>query len=306
MRSIFSVALAILALAVIGSSAWTIHEVRKNDATTRLEITRAFDTLNAKLDRLTPSTVSHEHSDVRLFMIQAHLARATHPIVVLGDSIAEAATFPESICDHPVVNAGIGGVGVDELLAVAPSLLQGKAPALVVVAIGTNDAHASEGQEERFSASYARLLRSLAGISPKLVVANIPPVAPGGPLTQAAHLDPGLIDRFNQVLPNLAGMAGASFIDIHQALTANGPPAMLDGVHLAPATYDLWDAAMLRASRRRLTAPRLPPVDRGARCPNCTVENSTDRFKLTHGARYQIRIRYIMEYKYVSRYQKLR
>jgi lysophospholipase L1-like esterase len=252
MRSITSVALAILALAVVGSSAWTIHEIRKNDAATRLEIIRAFDTLNAKLDRLTPSTVSHEHGDVRLFMIHAHLARATHPIVVLGDSITEAATLPDAICNHPVVNAGIGGVGVDELLAVAPSLLQGKDPALVVVAIGTNDAHASEGQEERFRASYARLLRTLAGVSPRLAVANIPPVAPGGPLTQAVHLDPGLIDRFNQVLPNLADAAGASFIDIHQALTADGPPAMLDGVHLAPATYDLWDAAMLKGIKTAL------------------------------------------------------
>jgi lysophospholipase L1-like esterase len=243
--------LAILALAVLGSSAWTIHEVRKNSAA-GLEITRALDTLDAKLDRLQTTTVEHEHSDVRLFMIKAHLARATHPIVVLGDSITEAATLPEAICNHPVVNAGIGGAGVDELLAVAPSLLQGKAPALVVVAIGTNDAHASEGQEERFSASYVRLLRSLAGISSKLAVANIPPVTPGGPLTQAVHLDLGLVDRFNQVLPNLAGMAGASFIDIHQALTADGPPAMLDGVHLAPATYDLWDAAMLKGIKMAL------------------------------------------------------
>src|ERR1700722_16953946 len=137
MRSITSVALAILALAVIGSTASTTHEARKNNAATRLEMTSAFDTLNAKLDRLTTTTVAHEHSDVRLFMIQAHLARATSPIVVLGDSITEAATFPEAICNHPVVNAGIGGAGVDQLLAVAPSLLQGKAPALVVVAIGT-------------------------------------------------------------------------------------------------------------------------------------------------------------------------
>jgi len=252
MRSITSVASAILALAVVGSSAWTIHEVRKIDAATRLEIEKAFAALNAKLDRLGPTTVAHEHSDVRLFMIQAHLARAANPIVVLGDNITEAATLPQAICDHPVVNAGIGGAGVDELVAVAPSLLQGKAPALVVVAIGTNDAHASEGQEERFGASYARLLRSLADISPKLAVANIPPVAPGALLTLAAHLDPGLIDRFNQVLPNLAGMAGASFIDLHKALTANGPPAMLDGVHLAPATYDLWDGAMLKGIKTAL------------------------------------------------------
>ena len=78
------------------------------------------------------------------------------------------------------------------------------------------------------------------------------PLDAGALLTLAAHLDPGLIDRFNQVLPNLAGMAGASFIDLHKALTANGPPAMLDGVHLAPATYDLWDGAMLKGIKTAL------------------------------------------------------
>jgi lysophospholipase L1-like esterase len=253
MRSKFSVALAILALAVVvGSSAWTVHQVRKDNAATRLEMTRALETLNARLDRLTTTTVAHEHSDVRLFMIKAHLARATNPIVVLGDSITEAATLPEAICNHPVVNAGIGGAGVAELLAVAPSLLRDKAPAPVVVAIGTNDARASEGQEERFNASYARLLRSLAGVSSKLAVANIPQVSPDAPLTLAAHLDPALVDRLNQALPNLADTAGASFIDLHKALAANGQPAMFDGVHLAPATYDLWDAAMLKGIKTAL------------------------------------------------------
>ncbi|MDI3563937.1 GDSL-type esterase/lipase family protein [Bradyrhizobium sp. Arg816] len=278
-------ALTVAALIVIlGTSAWTIREVGKNnraiyqlsergqafeaarqldaarasersqafETARNVDVARAFDVLNAKVDRLKSTTISHEHSDVRRFMIAGHLARAANPIVVLGDSITEAADLPEMICGHVVVNAGIGGAGVDDLLAVAPSLLEGKALALVVIAIGINDAFAAEGQETRFSASYATLLQSLASVAPKLAVANIPPVAPNAALTKAAHLDAGLIDRFNLLLPDLAKTARASFIDLHEAVTAKGQPETLDGVHLAPSAYELWDAAMLAGINKAL------------------------------------------------------
>lgn len=274
MRSSVSVAFSLAALVgVLGTSAWSIREVGKNnrailqlserslqlsersevsETANKLEIARAFDVLNAKVDSLRLTTVGHEHRDVRRFMIEAHLARAASPIVVLGDSITEAATLPETICGHAVVNAGIGGANVDDLIAVASSLLQGKSPSLVVVAIGTNDAHATEGREERFSASYAKLLQSLASVASKLAVASIPPVDPSAALTVAVHIDAGLIDRFNLLLPKLAEKAGASFIDVGKAVTDKGQPETLDGVHLAPSAYDLWDAAMLTGIKKSL------------------------------------------------------
>ena len=138
-------------------------ELTKETAGAIKETADAIAALNTKVDRLGPATVGHEHSDVRQFMIRAHLARAVSPVVVFGDSITEAAVLPGAICGHAVVNAGIGGIGADELLKVAPSLLEGKSPALVVVAIGTNDAHSTPGREHQFSEAYATLHR-LAGI----------------------------------------------------------------------------------------------------------------------------------------------
>src|SRR5207248_5549709 len=176
MGSRVALALSIAAgVVVVATSAWTINEVGKNnraifnlsdraqvaDAERKQEVAAGFEALNRRIDRLRPGTVGHEHSDVRELVVGSQLARAKSPIVFLGDSITETAILPDAICGHPVVNAGIGGAGLDELQKVVPSLLVGKSPALVVLAIGTNDAYAVPGREGQFSASYVKLLQTL-------------------------------------------------------------------------------------------------------------------------------------------------
>lgn len=217
----------------VGTSAWTINEIGKNN--------RAIWALNSKVDRLTAR-----------FMIAGYRARAANPIVIFGDSITEWAMLPDKICGHAVVNAGIGGANVGDLVNFAPLLFEDKSPALVVIAIGTNDAHAGPNSEAQFSASYTKLLQRLSLIAPKLAVASIPAVDPKGALTVAAKLDASLVDRFNMLLPKLAEEAGASFIDVHDAVSAKGPPATPDGVHLAPSAYDLWEGAMLTGIKKAL------------------------------------------------------
>jgi lysophospholipase L1-like esterase len=259
MRSRIALVIIIAAVAVvIGTSAWTINEVGKNNRaifnlTERTKETAdATAALTRTVDRLRPATVGHEHSDVRQFMIRAHLARAVSPVVVFGDSITEAAVLPGAICGHTVVNAGIGGAGVDELLKDVPLLLEGKSPALVVLAIGTNDAYATPGREQQFQEANTALLHRLALLAPKLVIANIPPVDPKGPLTAATGIDASLIERYNLILPKLAEDAGASFIDLNKAVSVEGATETIDGVHLAPRTYGPWEAALLQGVERAL------------------------------------------------------
>jgi len=242
LRVALSLSIAVGFVAFV-TSAWTINELGKNNRAIR-EMAGELETLGGKIDRLKPGTVGHEHSVVREFVIASHIARAKSPVVFLGDSITEAAVLPDSVCGHPVINAGIGGAGVDQLLRVAPLLLKDKSPALVVIAIGTNDAYATPGREQQFSASYIKLLKSLAPITPKVVVANIPPVDPSGNLTVQAGINPGLIDRLNLALSKIAEDAGASLVDLNKAVSAKGAVETIDGVHLAPRAYDLWDAAM--------------------------------------------------------------
>jgi lysophospholipase L1-like esterase len=259
MRSRIALAIIIAVGAiVIGTSAWTINEVGKNNRaifnmTERTkQAAHAIAAVNRKIDRLRPATVSHEHSDVRQLVIRAHLAHAVSPVVVFGDSITEAAVLPGAICGRAVVNAGIGGAGVDELLMDAPLLLEGISPALVVLAIGTNDAYATPSREQQFRETYTALLHRLALLAPKLAVASIPPVDPKGPLTAATGIDANLIERYNLILPKLAEDAGASFIDLNKAVRADGAAETIDGMHLAPRAYGPWNAALLQGVERAL------------------------------------------------------
>jgi hypothetical protein len=72
-------------------------------------------------------------------MIRSQLAQAECSIIVIGDSITEAALFPSSLCGHTIINAGVGGMSVPSYFAIAKQLLPDEPAALIVIALGTND-----------------------------------------------------------------------------------------------------------------------------------------------------------------------
>jgi len=59
-----------------------------------------------------PADLESRRLEVRSFIIRSQLAQAKSPVVIIGDSITEAALLPSSICGHDIVNAGIGGMTV--------------------------------------------------------------------------------------------------------------------------------------------------------------------------------------------------
>jgi hypothetical protein len=95
----------------------------------------------------------HDHAEVRLAVIRSAMAQKTKPIVILGDSLAELAQFPDSACNRPIINAGIGGARLNELTILSDEL---KGASLVVVLAGTNDAGSAT-----FEGDYSRLLLKL-------------------------------------------------------------------------------------------------------------------------------------------------
>ena len=179
------------------------------------------------------------HGATRQFVIRSTLARLDDAIVILGDSIVEASTLPRSLCGHPIVNAGIGGAstasGLGSILAEA---LGGKRAALVVVALGTNDA-AIPHSVEQYRSNYRVLLTELAAVTPRSAILAMPPPEIG--LEEAKKVSVAVIDNYNALLPELAKEARATFIPL---------PAMperhtLDGIHLNGAGYEVWDRAVL-------------------------------------------------------------
>jgi lysophospholipase L1-like esterase len=186
-----------------------------------------------------PPVILDTHGPTRRLMIASTLARVDDPIVVLGDSIVEASTLPRALCGHPIVNAGIGGSSTaSQLDSMLKESLAGKRAALVVVALGTNDA-AIPLSVAQYRSNYLALLTELAALTPRRAIAAIPPPEAG--LPEATKVSVALIDSYNAILPALAEETRIKFIPL---------PAMpehhtLDGVHLNAAGYEVWDKAIL-------------------------------------------------------------
>jgi hypothetical protein len=180
------------------------------------------------------------HGPTRQLIIASTLARVDDAIVVLGDSIVEASTLPRSMCGHPIVNAGVGGASTESNLgSLLTQSLGDKHVALVVVALGTNDAGISNSVE-RYRSNYRTLLGTIAALTPRTAILAIP--QPEGGFGEAKKAGTALIDSYNAILPELAKEVGALFVS---------PPAMperhtLDGIHLNMAGYEVWDRAILQ------------------------------------------------------------
>ena len=53
-----------------------------------------------------------EHRYTRQLILHYTFSRLDDSIIVLGDSLVEAATLPTSACGHPFVNAGLNGASM--------------------------------------------------------------------------------------------------------------------------------------------------------------------------------------------------
>jgi len=180
------------------------------------------------------------HLPTRQLIISLKLARLDDAIVVLGDSIVEASTLPRSLCGHPIVNAGIGGASTESKLgAMLTQALGGKRAAMVVVALGTNDA-AIPNSVARYGANYRALLAEVAALTPRAAILAIP--LPEAGLGEAGKVNGATIESYNAILTELAKEAGAGFI----ALPAMPEHHTTDGIHLNASGYALWDKAILQ------------------------------------------------------------
>jgi lysophospholipase L1-like esterase len=193
-----------------------------------------------------PQQIVESHRTIRQFMVYLTLSRFDDPVIVLGDSNVEASTLPRSLCNHAVVNAGLDGASTaSDLGTWLAEALAGRRAAMIVVALGTNDAVSpAPPSKERFAGSYGALLARLATLTPQLVVLAIPQIETRSRLTAIQSEAARIIDAYNSILPEIASKSGATFA----ALPAMPEPHTIDGVHLNAAGYLVWDKAVLQGA----------------------------------------------------------
>lgn len=166
----------------------------------------------------------YDPKDKRYFAIRKMISGLAEPIVILGDSITERASFPESIDGHALVNAGISGGTTLDFIAIAPALLRDVKPAMIVIALGTNDIGSQTERQD-----YAALLIALKKVCPNL-------------LALAAPQRDGSI-LINAQIKAAAQSEGVRFIEI----PLPDGSKLADNVHLNDAGYRTWTPAVIAA-----------------------------------------------------------
>ena len=206
----------------------------------------AIGALAAGASYFRKEAVADSHRQARKFIVHYTLSRLDQPIIVVGDSLAEASTLPRTYCGHPVVNAGLNGASTSsDLGSWLIEALDGRRAAAVLVALGTNDALLKHSMRD-FETSYVALLTQLAKATDHLAVLGIPSIEVRGRVTPELRSETmGRIDAFNALLPALAGKSSAAFV----ALPPMPAPHTIDGVHLDAAGYAVWDDAVLKGVR---------------------------------------------------------
>ncbi len=170
----------------------------------------------------------HDHQDV--FVIKAALADASQPIVVIGDSITEMAPLPAEIADHPVINAGIGGISTSGYKLLAGRLFEGVQPYAVVIALGANDTGSSN-----LRADAKELIAVIKALTPFVVVST-------------TATDQATSSHIREA----AEASGVRFIEAHvpEALKRK------DHIHFTAAAYRVWIPQIRSAVEAVLANPK--------------------------------------------------
>lgn len=190
-----------------------------------------------------PMPAGAEHRATRQQVLYLTLSRTEAPIIVLGDSIVEAATLPPSACGHGLVNAGLSGASTaSDLAGWLKPALGAKRPFAIIVSLGANDALTdTPASTEAFAGRYEALLRELSKLTDRIYFLEIPPVEARERMTpDMAKAVMTTIGSYRAMLPELARRTGATLLPWPNVQA----PFTIDGVHLNAEGYRAWNEAV--------------------------------------------------------------
>ncbi len=186
-------------------------------------------------------------------------------IVFLGDSITEGwekegrAVWEREYAPQHALGLGFGGDKTENLLwRLEHGELDGMAPKVIVLLIGTNNSGNRQDDPQATAAGVRRVLDEIRQRQPAarvLLLAILPREArPGGPLR-------ALNERVNALISAYADGERIRFLDIGSHFTQPDgtlpPELMPDALHLSAKGYELW-ARALRPSLEALLPPARP------------------------------------------------
>ena len=163
--------------------------------------------------------------------------------VFFGDSITCDGNFDELFPEYRIINLGVYGDTVEDLLRRVPQV-KAEQPKEIFLLGGINSLTAYNAED--CLNQYAELLDALRAACPeaKLIVQSVLPVG------AEVDWDGGInkaVRRFNEGLKALAGERDCPFVDLYALYEKDGvldPALTRDGVHLNYNAYGPWAEAI--------------------------------------------------------------
>ncbi len=153
--------------------------------------------------------------------------------VIFGDSIVEFALL-DPVCGRPILNAGVRGALLDDVIRLSEVILARKAFDTVIVAVGVNDAEWGKPRKiQLWLQNYEMLLQRIQRHQVRRVyVKAIDPVEPGKPFGDKTF-DQSFINLENDGLADLSKKYDAQFVRPPASMTGQTG----DGVHPSASGY---------------------------------------------------------------------
>lgn len=187
-------------------------------------------------------------------------------VVLFGDSITQAGVRPggyitlmqESLTEHELIGAGIGGNKVYDLYLRMDADVLDKKPDVVVIYVGVNDVwHKQTSQTgtdpDKFISFYSAMIRKMQAAGIKVIVCT-PAVI--GERTDFSNAQDGDLNRYSQIIRDLAKQFKIPLVDLRREFLAynlaNNPEnkesgiLTTDRVHLNPAGNKLVADLMIK------------------------------------------------------------
>ncbi len=188
-------------------------------------------------------------------------------VLFFGDSITQAGVKPggyislmkDRLPEQELIGAGIGGNKVYDLFLRLEDDVLSKKPDIVFIYVGVNDVwHKQSSQTgtdpDKFIAFYTALIKKMQAAGIKIIVCT-PAVI--GERTDFSNAQDGDLNRYSQIIRDLASKYGCGLVDLRKAFLEynlkNNPEnkesgiLTTDRVHLNPAGNQLVADLMLKA-----------------------------------------------------------
>lgn len=203
-----------------------------------------------------------------LFLILSGMqVQKKEKILFFGDSITQAGVKPggyvslmkDRLPEKELIGAGIGGNKVYDLFLRLEDDVLSKKPDIVFIYIGVNDVwHKQSSQTgtdpDKFIAFYTALIKKMQASGIKIIVCT-PAVI--GERTDFSNAQDGDLNRYSQIIRDLASTYGCGLVDLRKAfleynlknnpLNKESGILTTDRVHLNPAGNQLVADLMLQA-----------------------------------------------------------